>query len=68
MELICAIGQIQWSLKGSESLSLANDFIFGALVENDVIKWKKKGTNIIQIAWSLEESTCNCPKEGGGID
>ena len=42
VELICAMGQIRRSLTGSESLSLANDLIYGTEVEHDIIQWKKK--------------------------
>ena len=42
VELICTMGQIRRSLTASESLSLANDLIYGTQVEEDVIKWKKR--------------------------
>ena len=41
VELISAMGQIRRSLTGSESLSLANDLIYGTQVEKDIIQWKK---------------------------
>ena len=38
VELISVMGQIRRSLTGCESLSLANDLIYGTQVEKDIIK------------------------------
>ena len=68
VELISAMGQIRRSLTGSESLSLANDLIYGTQVEKDIIEWKKVVISTIQKHLCLGKSTDNCSREGGHID
>ena len=68
VELICAMGQIYWSLTASDSLSLDNDLIYGTQVEKDVIKWKKRRNEYDPDSPVLGKSTGSCSKEGGGID
>ena len=42
VEFISTMGQIRRSLSGCESLSLANDLIYGPQAEKEIIEWEKR--------------------------